>query len=219
MSQDQLCVSVVPIFNHLEYEFQKEIAELAITHEFAKHTTLFNAGDEANKLFIIHTGKVKVYAIDEMGKEHLYDVLSSGDYIGETSLFLNERHTQFAETLEDASICVIDKSAFMKLLERYPTISIRILEEFAKRLEKAHNQSETIANDSSDVRLLRYLMSISESKNGKLMVTLSLSKKDIASHLGMSAETMSRTLKSLEEDKVILRISNKEIEILEPHNV
>ena len=214
MQEEKLCVSVVPIFNHLDYDLQKEIADLSTTFEFAKHTTLFNAGDKADRLFIIHAGKVKLYAIDEAGKEHLYDVLESGDYIGETSLFLNEHYTKFAETLEDSSICVIDKEDFMKLLERYPTISIRILEEFAKRLDKAHHQSEMIANDSSEVRLLRYLESISERKGNKVIAKTLLAKKDIASHLGMSAETMSRSLKRLEKDGEILRLSNKEIEIL-----
>lgn len=217
MNQDKLCVSVVPIFNHLEYNLQKEIADLAITHEFLKQTTLFNAGDEADRLFIIHSGKVKLYAIDEAGREHLYDVLEAGDYIGETSLFLNEKQTQFAETLEDSSICVIDKAAFMDLLERYPTISIRILQEFAKRLEKSQHQSETIANDSADVRLLRYLSAISERDGSYYLARPTLAKKDIASHLGMSAETMSRSLKRLEEEGYIKRISNKETLILKDY--
>lgn len=215
MKQEKLCVSVVPIFNHLDYDFQKEIADLSITHEYSKHTTLFNAGDQSDRLFIIHSGKVKLYAIDESGKEHLHDVLKAGDYIGETSLFLNDRHTQFAETIEDSSICVLSKEDVMSVLGKYPTVSMKIIEEFAKRLEKAQTQSETIANDNSDIRLMRYLLDMSEESQKGLFARPSIAKKDIASHLGMSAETLSRTLKRLEQEKIIKRISNKEIQILD----
>lgn len=209
--QEKLCVSLVPIFNHLEYDYQKRILDLSETLHYKRGNTLFNAGERSDKLFIIHKGKVKVYTLDESGKEHLLYILNAGDYIGETTLFLNNTHTNFAEALEDTSICVIYKDDLFELMNTYPTISIKVLESFAKRLEESENQSKSMATDTAEIKLMRYLSNIHILKNGKQYVHLEINRKDLATHLGMSAETLSRTFSKLEKNESIKQLNNKEI--------
>lgn len=212
--QPKLCVSLVPIFNHLEYDYQKKILDLSKTVHYKKGETLYNSGDMSDKLFIIHIGKVKVYTIDELGKEHILYILTSGMYIGETSLFLNNKHTNFAEAVEDTSICVIHKDDLFELMDTHPTISQKILQEFAKRLEHSEKQSQSMATDTAEIRLMRYLDKLSTIRNNKSYVHLLMSRKNLANHLGMTPETLSRTFSKLEKNSVIKQLNNKEIIII-----
>lgn len=212
-----LCVSRVPIFNHLEKSFQEKIMQLSIAKEYKRDELIFNAGDVSDRLFIINVGKVKVFSLDESGKEHLINILNPGDYIGETSLFMNETQQNFASATMDTSMCTIRKDDLMRLLEEYPTIAIKILEEFAKRLDRSQTQAKWLGTNNASSRLTKYLIDNSFVVNDKLMTKLNMPRKDLANYLGMSAETLSRVFKSLEEKHVIKQISNKEIQILNEH--
>lgn len=209
-----LCVSRVPIFNHLDVDYQIKIMNLSITKIFKKNEMIFNAGDESDALFIINSGKAKVFSIDESGKEHLISILSPGDYIGENSLFLNEQQHNFATALEDTKICLIYKSDIMRLLESYPTIAIEILKEFANRLDRSQTQAKWLGTSNATERLSKYLMDNSELKDDKRITLLKMARKDLANYLGMSAETLSRVFTSLEAKKLIKQHSSKKIEII-----
>ncbi|NLY62578.1 MAG: Crp/Fnr family transcriptional regulator [Erysipelothrix sp.] len=208
-----LCVSRVPIFNHLDVEYQIKIMDLSVTKHYKKNEMIFNAGDVSDSLFIINSGKVKVFSIDESGKEHLISILNPGDYIGETSLFLNESQHHFASALEDTKICLIYKSDIMRLLSEYPTIAIKILEEFAKRLDKSQTQAKWLGTSNATSRLSKYLIDNSTTKDGLKVTKLKMARKDLANYLGMSPETLSRVFKALEEKGSINQKSSRLIEI------
>lgn len=209
---EKMCIQQVPIFNHLEYKYLEHIMELSKTKYYKRNEMIFSAGDIADNLFIVHKGQVKVYAIDESGKEHLLNILSPGDYIGETSLFLSSQHNNYAETLEDTTICMIYKDDLLKLLENHPIISIKILEEFANRLKSSQTQATRQVAKSSDSRLALYLL---ENINENFIVNLDIARKDLANYLGMSAETISRKFKQFETQGLIKQISSKKIDIID----
>lgn len=213
--KDSMCVQLVPIFNHLKTEQLKQIMDLSITKTYKKGDLIFSAGSKAENLYIVSSGTVKVYTIDESGKQHLLYVLNQGDYIGEISLFLSSEHTNFAESVTDATICSIYKDDLMELLSIYPDISIKILEEFASRLKSSQTQAKRISVNSTDTRLALYLLENANYTNNKLISTLTMKRKDLALYLGMSAETISRKFKQFEESKLLKQINTKEIEILD----
>lgn len=212
---NSLCVEKVPIFNHLDYEFLEQIMELAHTKEYKKNEMLYNAGDISDNLFILHTGQVKVFDIDESGKEHLINVLNPGDYVGETSLFLSSEHINFAQATKDGEICTIYKDDLLELLEKHPNIAIKILEEFARRLKVSQTQAKRIASNTADSRLGLYLIENSVIRNGKHYISLTMPRKDLANFLGMSPETISRKFKSFEQLGYINQLNNKEIVLLD----
>ncbi len=210
-----LCVSRVPIFNHLDLEQQMQIMQLSITKHYKRNEVVFNADDVSDSLFIVNKGRVKVFSLDENGKEHLINVLNAGDYIGENSLFMNEVQQNYATATEETSICLIRKQDVMGLLSEYPTIAIKILEEFARRLDSSQTQAKWLGTTNAKERLNKYLVGSAVQGNKRLMTTLSMPRKDLANYLGMSAETLSRGFSALEDEGIIRQLNNREIEILE----
>lgn len=94
-----LCVSRVPIFNHLPAEALAVIADKASMRTHERGQFIHRAGEPSDKLFIVHTGKVKVYRLSDTGKEQLVRILNPGDFAGELALFSNEAHDSYAETI------------------------------------------------------------------------------------------------------------------------
>lgn len=106
----KLCVSLVPIFNHLEHEEQVEVARTSRSQTYGKKDFIFQAGDPSEYLYIVHKGKVKIYNLSESGREQLIRILEPGEFMGELAVFTDEWLASFAEAVEPTEICAIHKS-------------------------------------------------------------------------------------------------------------
>lgn len=207
------CVSLVPIFNHLEKEQMDEISATAHTRRFKKGELIYQPLDESDSLYIVHKGFVRIYRLTESGKEQLVRFLGPGDFTGEMALFRSSLHDSFAEATRDTAVCVITKDDLQPLLATYPAISLKILAEFSNRLEQSERQTTLVATEKVENRLAMFLVELLE--EGSNIATLPMTKKDLASFLGTTPETISRKLGSLEDRGLIKQISNKEIAIMD----
>lgn len=220
MDTNKLCVALVPIFKPLSREEMEEVARASISKRFEKGEFVFQAGDDLDHLYIIHKGRVKIYRITESGKEQVLRVLESGDFMGELSLFAEETMTSYAEVTEKTEICSIPKSAFQELLLRFPAISLKILKEFSIRLNKTESNVEQVTSYDVEKRITSYLielvekMGLSEDRE-PFAVTLPMSKKDLASMIGTSQETLSRKLSAFQDRGWIEQSGQRNITILD----
>ncbi len=206
------CIELVPIFSNLDQEEMMEVARITSERIYEKGDIVYMAGDKGEKLYVIHQGKVKISRLSDSGKEQVIRVLGPGEFMGELSLFSNNHLTDNAEVLERTIVCVIDGKEIKTLMSKYPTIAFKVLEELSQRLEKAEGLLENISLHGVGRRLADTLLNMD---NGKGEVILKMSRKDLASHLGMSRETLSRKLTSFHELGLIKLIGHKKIVILD----
>lgn len=195
----QLCVSIVPIFNHLQTEEMVEVAKNTRRLSLKKGELLHSAGDISDSLYIVHKGKIKVYRLTENGKEQLIRILKPGDFTGELALFSESIHDVYAEAMERTEICSIQRAHLQNLLMKYPNISLKILNEFSNRLNQAEHQMTSFATEEAETRIALYLLQLAE-ENGSSSVQLPMSRKDLASFLGTTPETISRKLAKFEDE-------------------
>lgn len=207
-----LCVSLVPIFNHLEQPQMQEIVKLANTVKHGRGETVYHQGDRSKGLYILHKGRVKIYRLSENGKEQLVRILEPGDFTGELALFDELPHDAYAEALEPVELCVIGRPEIQQLLSEQPAISLKMLQEFSSRLADAEQRAARIAMESVDTRIALYLADLSEEQSS-LTVALPMSRKDLASHLGTTPETISRKFSAFEDEGWIRQIDSKTVEI------
>ncbi len=207
-----LCISIVPIFNHLQYDEMLEIVKTSKTKTFKKGEMVFRAGEPSEHLYILHKGQVKIYRLSESGKEQLIRIMEPGDFMGELALFTDESLTSYAEALKDTEICAIHKSEMKEMLLSNPTISLKIIEEFSRRLNDTEKNIESISSQDSEKRLASYLLELSA---GNEEITLPMSKKDLASYMGMTRETLSRRLSSFQDQGLISMSGQRKIRILD----
>lgn len=214
--REKTCIEIVPIFNTLTYDEMLEIASITNSRKYEKGQMIYTAGDKGEKLYVIHKGKVKITRFSEMGKEQIIRVLEPGDFMGELSLFAPSPLTDNAEALRDTSICIIDGNNLKELLEKYPSISLKLLEELSSRLGKAENLIENLGIHDVETRIVKTILDL---ENDQGEVILKMSKGDLASHIGMSQETLSRKLSYLQDIGLIKLVGHRKIIILDKESL
>lgn len=216
--QSHSCIRQVPIFNHLDDSIMDLIGDRVRSKEFDKGEFLYHAGDINNDLYIINRGAVKVYRIVESGKEQLIRMLNPGDFVGEWSLF-NPGSVQedYAQAVKKTQVCMLKQEDLQGFLTQYPNISLKILSEMSQRLERSEKQTTHVSTEQVGTRLALFIADQVEGQAvNEVVVELPLSRKDIASYLGSTPETISRKFKELEEEGLITQLSPRKILI---HNV
>ena len=194
------CIKKVPIFSNLSDKEMEEIYSTIVHRSYNKGEMVYLVGDIIENLYIINKGKVKVTKISENGKEQIIRILSEGDFIDELSIFTKSISTNNVEVLEDTIMCIVNGPDMKKIIDSKPSISFKIMEELGKRLERTEKLAESIGLYSVEKRIAQILLEMADRNN---VVNLTISKKDLASYIGMSQETLSRKLSQFQNEGLI----------------
>lgn len=208
------CVSLVPIFNHLDSEQMDEIMQVVRRANFKKGEAVYHAGDASETLFIVNRGQLKTYHLTETGKEQVVRILNPGDFTGELAVFQSSIQEAFAEALMDTQICMINQADLQALLVKYPAIAVEILKELAGRLTHTEKQATSFVTETVETRIALFLAESYDETQGDT-IELPMSKRNVASYLGTTPETLSRRLKELEEAGLIQQEGQRKIKILD----
>lgn len=206
------CVELVPIFSTLTFDEMMEVASITVSKTYKKGEMVYFQGAREKKLFVIHKGRVKISRISSSGKEQVIRILGPGEFMGELSLFNNEPNVDNAEVIEDATVCIIDGDKLKGLMAKYPTIAFKVLEELSSRLKRAENLIENLGVKDVESRIAEMLLELADEDGN---ITLTVKKGDLASHLGMSQETLSRKLSYFQDEGWIKLKGHKRITILD----
>jgi CRP/FNR family transcriptional regulator, anaerobic regulatory protein len=215
---NEACISIVPIFNHLEKVQMDEIMKTVRSLSFKKGEIIYHAGDNSSSLYIVNKGKIKIYRLSETGKELLLRILKPGDFTGELALFKDTTQEAYAEAMVDTEVCTINRVDLQEFLMKYPSISLKILSEFSQRLDNSEKQTTSFATEKVETRIALFLADCVEDENN-LEFDLPMSKKNLASYLGTTPETISRKLTDLEEQGIIEQKSHKRIRVIDLDNL
>ncbi len=209
------CIRLVPIFNHLEDEQMEKISRSVKRKELKKGEMLFRAGEKDDTLYVVHSGKVRVYRLSEAGKEQLVRILNPGDFTGELALFNpGEVHENYAEAVQNTTVCLIKQQDLQNYLLEYPQIALKIISEMSERLKESEKQTMQVATEKVESRIISFLADCVEKDAGNSpVITLPMTKKDLASYLGTTPETISRKFSELERKGLVEQLPKRRIKI------
>lgn len=198
------CVAKVPIFSQLTAEQQAVVAELARPVRVKADQQIFMQGQRNAPLIVVHEGAVKLVRTSRDGRERVVRVLHEGDFSGEASLLTGARPDYSAVALSDTEACSFRPEDFAKLLAQHPQVGLSMMGVLSRRLQESQEPLDQVTNQSVDVRIANYLLGL-EAQPGDdgIRVTLPILKKDIASLLGTTPESLSRALKRLTRQGLI----------------
>ena len=187
----------------------KDICRL---RDFSRGDLVFEQGEKAIGFYVVGVGKVKIYKLSPDGKERILHIVQPGNTFAEAAIFADGCYPAFAETLEPSKLLFFPKREFLDLLHQHSQIAINMIGGLAKFLRNFTTQIEDLTFRDVPARLARYLADIGGDR--KTLVTLPVSKTQLASNLGTVSETLSRTFRKLTDEEII-RVSGKQIEILD----
>ena len=199
----------VPIFTDLTDSDLTKIASNMVPRVYEKGQMILLEESMGETFFIITEGAVKVTRLSADGREVILAILGESDFFGEMSLLDGEGRSANIVANEDSKVLTLSRSDFLDCLESYPKIAIALLEELAIRLRKSDQQIESLSLSDSEHRigitLIRLAGELGTIKQGHVTVKNLPYQQDIANMAGTSRETVSRTLKLLEEKKLVRR--------------
>jgi CRP-like cAMP-binding protein len=199
----------VPIFTDLSDSDLTKIATKMVSREYGKGQIILLEESMGETFFIITRGTVKVTRLSDDGREVILAILGESDFFGEMSLLDGEGRSANIVVNENAEVMTLSRRDFLECLESYPKIAIALLEELAVRLRKSDQQIESLSLSDSEQRIGITLIRLAEEqgtiKRGNVIVHNLPFQQDIANMAGTSRETVSRTLKLLEDKKLVKR--------------
>mgnify|MGYP001139583694 FL=1 len=206
----------VPIFTDLTDSDLTKIASKMVPRVYEKGQMILLEESMGETFFIITQGAVKVTRLSADGREVILAILGESDFFGEMSLLDGEGRSANIVANEDAKVLTLSRNDFLDCLESYPKIAIALLEELATRLRKSDQQIESLSLSDSEHRigitLIRLAGELGTIKQGHVTIKNLPYQQDIANMAGTSRETVSRTLKLL-EDKKLVRRENRNLTI------
>ncbi len=174
----------------------KALAGQGTVKAFPKNTIIISEGDHSDSLFIVQSGKVKVYLADEDGKELLLSTHGPGEYFGEMILDDGPRSASVM-TLEPSRFSIVTTGQFKQFLAQNPDTGLELIKSLIHRVRAL---TKTVGNlGLLDVygRVARLLLDMAVEENGVQIIKEHMTQQDMASRVGCSREMISRILKDL----------------------
>lgn len=210
------CITSVPVFKELKEDELKLLQKVTRSRQFEKGEFIFREGESSGALFVVNEGIIKLSKMSPEGKEQIVRLMFPGDFFGLPSLLRNDKHYVNAETIGKTVICLIEKKDFLQTMETNADLTYRFLLALNDRLYEADESVGFLSLMEVEQRLARALILFQEKMNaGQEKFTLPISKKDLASYIGTTPESVSRKLLAFMSKKWIHMDGQRQIQILE----
>jgi len=174
----------------------RELAARGQVRTFPKNAVIINEGDRGDSLYVILSGRVKVYVSDDDGREMILDIYGPGDYVGEMALDGRPRSASVM-TLEPTSCSVVTREELRAAIAANPDIAMSLIATLIDRARIATDNVKNLALMDVYGRVARLLLSLAKEDNGKLVVPERMTQQDIADRVGASRDMISRIFKDL----------------------
>ena len=208
-----MALKAVPFFTQLSDVELDVVRAVATEKHYPKNAVVLTEGEMGDSLYMIQSGKVKVFIGDEEGREIILKILSPGAFFGEMSMIDKEPRSASVTTIEASTFLVLAHAAFERCVERAPRIANIVMQCLAQRVREADRKIGTLALMDVYGRVASTLLELAVYTDGKLMVGEKLSQQDLANMVGASREMVNRILKDLSE-RGFISIESKAITII-----
>ena len=202
----------VDLFAGLSGAQRASLARVAIPRSIAAGDVLFLQDAQADGFYILVSGCLQVYRTGMDGRRQILHVFEKpGDVCGEVPVFEGGAYPAAAEAVRDTTVLYLPRDAFLRLMRAEPDILLAMLAELSRRLRRFVGLIDDLSLKDVGARLAQYLVLQAEDA-GSNRITLSMTKGMLASQLGTIAETVSRTLRKMQEQELIM-VQGREITI------
>jgi CRP/FNR family cyclic AMP-dependent transcriptional regulator len=180
----------------LPNEVLQRIAERGGVKRFPAHAVLVNEGDQADSLYLLLQGRVKIYAGNEQGREVILTTLGAGEYFGELALDGGTRSASVM-TLEPCTCAIVPGARLREFVAQHPDFAHHLILKLIHQVRRLTGSVKSLALEDVYSRIVGLLNLLAEADGSTRLVRDKLTQQDIAERVGSSREMVSRVFKEL----------------------
>ena len=188
----------VPLFSGLDETELDRLSRVAGRRRAGRGEQVVRAGESADALLILLTGRAKVTNFDEEGREIILAWLGPGEFFGEMGLIDGSARSASVVAVENCELLTIGKTEFQRCMQDNFQVAQKLMQILVRRLREADRNIESLALLDVYGRVARLLLDMSEEEGGKRLVKQKISKQDMARMIGASREMVSKVMRDLE---------------------
>ena len=188
----------IPLFSGLDESELERLSKVAMRRRAARGEQVVRAGEDAETLIVMLTGRAKVTNFDEEGREIILAWLSPGEFFGEMGLIDGSPRSANVVAVEPCELLVLGKHEFQRCMQDNFQVVQKLMQILVRRLREADRNIESLALLDVYGRVARLLLDMSEDDSGKRVVRQKISKQDMARMIGASREMVSKVMRDLE---------------------
>ena len=184
--------------------------------EFAAGTVLFREGEPGQVMYVIQSGRVKIWR--QVGaQEALLAMISEGEFFGEMALISGHPRSATATVVEDSRLLVLDSQVFESMIRSSSEVAIRMIKKLADRLDRANNHIEILLHRDPSQRVVQYLRQQSShiGTPGEQGVHIPVQVQVLAERVGLSIHEVQDVIGKLEKAKLVRRTGETGFEVPE----
>ena len=196
----------VSIFADLRDDELNALAACLGKRTFARGMMLYQKGSLAQSLYLIESGGVRIFALDDTGHEITLEVHGPGECFGERALLDGNLRITGAMAFEKTVTYTLDRDEFLRCLERYPLVARRVMALLAHRLAHVTSYAENLAFLDVAGRVAAVLLELAarqEGTHGSIEINLHLTQADLATWACATREMVNKVLHAYREQGII----------------
>jgi len=174
---------------------------------------IYNEGNNSNYVFLVYTGVVKTYRIDEQGKELITALHKGDDFFGFTSFTQSNHYQESAAAIEDTKVFRLVKNNLKNILSQNHAVTLDLIDYLNENVSEMKDQLLQMAYSSVRKKTANTILRFSEKIKRRPDEAIRISRSDLASVAGIATETFIRTLSGLKKDGLI-DIEGRNIKVL-----
>lgn len=206
-------ISRVHSFSSLTEDQLEEIMNIAVNRYFNKGEIIFSDGDEGNGFFVVVDGLIKIFKASSTGKEQTLHIYGPGEPFGQVAVYAGRSYPASAQSITKSYVLFFSRVAFIDLITRVPSLAMNMLSVLSRRLREFTVQVANLSLKDVSGRLAAYLVYLADEQGKNDIITLNISKGQIASLLGTIPETLSRIFARM-TDLNLIKIDGRKIRLL-----
>ena len=200
---------------------EDELASLAargLSRNYCKNQLLFSEGDPCAGLYVIASGRVRIFKAAPNGREQVLSIEGSGSSIAELPVFDGGCYPASAAALENSELIFVSRDDFQSLCLKHPEVSLKVLQVVGSRLRRLVGIIEELSFTTVRNRLISYLLRMAKTEAQPtpkgLTFTIEGNQQLLAAEIGTVRELVSRNLLRLQAERLI-EINGREITIID----
>jgi len=206
---DSVCaacrVRSVSVCSALEPDELRDLAAIADDVQFAQRTEIVSEGEAVNTIYNITEGTVRTYRLLPDGRRQIFGFLMAGDFLG---LSLPETYGFSADAITPVRTCRFTRSRFEAFLESKPRLLRRLHDAAGHEIALAQDHMVLLGRRTAEEKVAGFLVGLRDRLQriggGAVMIPLPMTREDIADHLGLTIETVSRIFTKLVRQRALI---------------